>query len=107
LDVLAGKDPQLSWKDESCVGVVVASKGYPNAYDKGVPIPEKEVLEDVFVVQAGTQSENESLVSNGGRVLFVGAIGKNMEDARSKAYDYLTVFDETDHFFYRLDIGKQ
>src|SRR5699024_4759439 len=40
MDVLDGKDPQLSWKKEACVGVVVASKGYPGSYDKGLEIPE-------------------------------------------------------------------
>src|SRR5699024_9406574 len=80
VDVMAGKDPQLSWKEESCVGVVVASKGYPNAYDKGFLIPEKnKSSEDVFVVQAGTKKGNEGFVSNGGRVLFVGATGKDIE----------------------------
>lgn len=108
VDVLAGKNPELSWKDETCVGVVVASKGYPNAYDKGVPIPLKEdPSENAFVVQAGTTKKDGALVSNGGRVLFVGATGTDMKDARQKAYDYLTVFDDTDHFFYRTDIGKQ
>src|SRR5690625_5401814 len=38
VDVMDGKDPQLVWKDEACVGVVVASKGYPNMYEKGIPL---------------------------------------------------------------------
>lgn len=105
LDVMAGKDPQLSWKDEACVGVVVASKGYPNMYDKGALLPKSEPTEQTFVVQAGTKKTEEGLVSNGGRVLLVGGIGKDLESARKHAYERLRIFDETDAFFYRTDIG--
>ena len=105
LDVMAGKDPQLSWKDEACVGVVVASKGYPNMYDKGALLPKSEPTEQTFVVQAGTKKTEEGLVSNGGRVLLVGGLGKDLESARKHAYERLRIFDETDAFFYRTDIG--
>lgn len=105
LDVMDGKDPQLKWKDEACVGVVVASKGYPSTYDKGVPLPELEATDNTFIVQAGTKRTEDGLVSNGGRVLLVGGIGKNLEEARKFAYDNLRIFDKTDAFFYRTDIG--
>lgn len=107
VDVMEGKDPDLKWKDESCVGVVVASKGYPGDYEKGAPIPSKEVADNTFVVQAGTKQSDNGLVSNGGRVLLVGGIGENLEKAAEKAYDYLTVFDENDDFFYRKDISVE
>lgn len=107
VDVMAGKDPELSWKTASCVGAVVASQGYPDHYEKGFVIPAHENLtEEVFIVQAGTKMARETLVSNGGRVLFVGAVGEDMEKACDKVYDYLKIFDETDDFFYRSDIGK-
>lgn len=107
VDVMAGKDPELSWKSASCVGAVVASRGYPDQYEKGFVIPAHEqTAEEVFIVQAGTKMAQEILVSNGGRVLFVGAVGEDMEKACDKVYDYLTIFDETDDFFYRSDIGK-
>lgn len=107
LDVMAGEDPALAWKSASCVGAVVASQGYPDQYKKGLAIPEKEMLqEDVFIVQAGTKRIQETLVSNGGRVLFVGAVGEDIPRACDKVYDYLTIFDETDHFYYRSDIGR-
>lgn len=106
-DVMDGKDPQLSWKDEACVGVVVASKGYPGSYDKGVILPKIEESENTFVVQAGTKRIDNSLVSNGGRVLLVGGLGKNLEEARKRAYEQLKVFDTTDAFFFRRDIGVQ
>lgn len=105
LDVMDGKDPQLKWKDEACVGVVVASKGYPGTYDKGVPLPENKPSENTFIIQAGTKRTEEGLVSNGGRVLLVGGIGENLEEARKYAYENLKVYDKTDAFFYRTDIG--
>lgn len=105
LDVMDGKDPQLQWRDDACVGVVVASKGYPGDYEKGKVIPEAELKEDTFLIEAGTKQTDAGLVSNGGRVLLVGGIGSTLEDARDKAYDYLKIFDENDNFFYRTDIG--
>ncbi|HLS65484.1 MAG TPA: phosphoribosylamine--glycine ligase [Pseudogracilibacillus sp.] len=107
MDVMAGKDPQLTWKNEACVGVVVASKGYPGPYDKGVVLPKLVKSNDTFVVQAGTKRMNDSLVSNGGRVLLVGGLGANLDEARDRAYKQLKVFDTTDAFFYRRDIGIQ
>src|SRR5690625_990390 len=97
-DVMAGKDPQLTWKDEACVGVVVASKGYPGDYEKGIEIPEGDLKSNTFVIEAGTKRTEQGLVSNGGRVLLVGGIGKDLKEARSKAYDYLTIFDDKDDF---------
>lgn len=107
VDVMDGKDPQLVWKDEACVGVVVASKGYPNTYEKGIPLPTIEPSENTFIVQAGTKKEAAGLVSNGGRVLLVGGIGKDLDVARQHAYKSLQVYDKTDDFFYRTDIGLQ
>lgn len=104
-DVMDGKDPNLVWKDKACVGVVVASKGYPSTYNKGVILPENNPTENSFVVQAGTKQTNEGLVSNGGRVLLVGGVGKDLNAARQSAYENLKVYDETDAFFYRTDIG--
>ena len=105
LDVMQGKDPNLHWRDDACVGVVVASKGYPGDYEKGKLIPEANIPEDTFIIEAGTKRTEAGLVSNGGRVLLVGGIGKTLEDARDKAYSYLTIFDDNDNFFYRRDIG--
>src|SRR5690625_2728092 len=80
LDVMQGKDPNLRWRDDACVGVVVASKGYPGDYEKGKLIPETNVPEDTFIIEAGTKRTEAGLVSNGGRVLLVGRIGKTLED---------------------------
>ena len=105
VDVMAGKDPKLAWKNEACVGVVVASKGYPNMYNRGALLPKVELTEQTFIVQAGTKKTEEGLVSNGGRVLLVGGLGKDLETARKHAYERLHIYDQTDAFFYRTDIG--
>lgn len=105
-DVMDGRDPELRWKDQSCVGIVLASKGYPRAYEKGFPLADKAPDENTFVVQAGTKQTEKGLVSNGGRVLLVGGLGDNLDQARERAYDYLKVYDGNDTFFYRTDIGK-
>src|SRR5690625_1377075 len=104
-DVMAGKDPQLVWKDGACVGVVVASKGYPNTYEKGVALPENEAGDNTFIIQAGTKHTEQGLVSNGGRVLLVGALGDDLDVARKHAYENLRAYDDSDAFFYRTDIG--
>jgi len=104
-DVMAGKDPQLVWKDGACVGVVVASKGYPNTYEKGVALPENKAGDNTFIIQAGTKRTEQGLVSNGGRVLLVGALGDDLDVARKHAYENLRAYDDSDAFFYRTDIG--
>src|SRR5699024_9582478 len=74
MDVLEGNDPDLRWKDASCTGIVVASKGYPESYEKGKEIPALLESEDTFLVEAGTVYEKNLHLSNGGRVLLVGAV---------------------------------
>lgn len=104
-DVMEGKDPQLKWKNEFCVGVVVASKGYPTDYKKGIPLPDIEDNDGTFVINAGVKLKANKLVSNGGRVLLVGATGKAIADAKDKTYNELKVFSDKEDFFYRKDIG--
>lgn len=106
-DIMAGNDPQLEWKTSACVGVVVASTGYPGTYKKGASIPLVKSSDHTFVVHAGTKKAEEGIVSNGGRVLLVGAVGAGLEAAAEAAYDYLQIFDSTDAFFYRKDICRE
>lgn len=106
LDVLEGNDPLLQWEDKACVGVVVASKGYPETSTTGVPIPLMKPVNDCFVIQAGTKQAKEGLVSAGGRVLLVGAVDENLPGAADLAYTYLQRFDQENRLFYRTDIGK-
>lgn len=106
LDCLDGKDPALTWKDAACVGTVLASKGYPGKYDKGLALPYKALVnDDVFVVHAGTKETNEGFVSDGGRVLLVGGVADKLSQAREKVYDYMRLYDDSNHFFYRTDIA--
>src|SRR5699024_7672979 len=104
-DVMAGKGPQLTGKDAACVGVVVASKGYPSTYERGIPLPENHACDNACVIQAGTKQTESGLVSNGGRVFLVVRIGDDLLSARNVAYKHLTVYDDSDAFFYRSDIG--
>lgn len=106
-DVLDGKDPQLKWEKNACVGVVVASTGYPAAYRKGMVLPEMTTTESCFTIHAGTKLAGEKLVSDGGRVLLVGAKSKSLEAAAESAYAGLEALTNTENFFYRKDIGKQ
>ena len=104
-DVMEGKDPLLKWKNEFCVGVVVASKGYPSEYKKGISLPDIEDNDGTFVINAGVKQKEDKLVSNGGRVLLVGATSKAIVDAKDKTYTQLKVFADNEDFFYRRDIG--
>ncbi|WP_017472828.1 phosphoribosylamine--glycine ligase [Amphibacillus jilinensis] len=105
-DVTSSTDPKLKWRDQYAIGTVVAAAGYPAAYNKGVPLPELSDDSDCYLIHAGTkQGETGELVSNGGRVLLVGAIDSTPEKAQAHIYHYLKQFDQTNHFFYRKDIG--
>lgn len=106
LDVMDGKDPGMTWETGFCAGVVVASKGYPMTYEKGVALPEIETQGDSFVVHAGTKLAEGAYQSDGGRVLLVGANGASLASASAKVYQTLTPLEQTDGFFYRKDIGK-
>jgi phosphoribosylamine---glycine ligase len=78
----------LSWRDAASVAVVVAAKKYPSSPRKGDPIAGVEQAEsdDVRVFHAGTSLDGEELVTSGGRVLAVSAVGKDLAEARQRAY---------------------
>ncbi|MEO2066121.1 MAG: phosphoribosylamine--glycine ligase [Desulfurobacteriaceae bacterium] len=98
---------ELKWKPETSICVVLASKGYPGKYEKGkviTGIEEAEKIPTVVVFHAGTKIENGKLVTNGGRVLNVTALGKDIFEARERVYRAV----EKIHFegmHYRKDIG--
>jgi phosphoribosylamine--glycine ligase len=81
----------LTWRDDATVCVVMCSAGYPEAYAKGFPIEglaDTERLEDVMVFHAGTERDASGrLVTAGGRVLGVTAIGPDLATARDRAYE--------------------
>jgi phosphoribosylamine--glycine ligase len=80
----------LQWDTRPAVCVVIASGGYPAEYEKGkiiTGIAQAEKLEDVVVFHAGTAAKNADIVTDGGRVLGVTAIGQTIMDAKAKAYE--------------------
>lgn len=101
------KDIELSWDERAMVCVVLASGGYPVAYNKGYEITgleEQLVKDDVIVFHAGTKLEDDKVVTNGGRVLGLSAFGKDIDEARNIAYQVVKEVDFKDKQF-RTDIG--
>lgn len=107
LDLLSGKDVSLTWTEEAVLGVVLAAKGYPEAYEKGAKIAGLETLkESTLVFHAGTKQENGTLRTNGGRVLLVAAKGATLEEAQREVYKEIANV-RCDQLFYRRDIGHK
>ena len=102
-------DLELQFSDEAAVCVVLASDGYPVSYEKGLPITGFEKFEgkdDYFCFHAGTKfDENGRIVTNGGRVLGITALGKTLKEARAKAYEATEWIDFANKYM-RHDIGK-
>lgn len=101
-------DIDLRWSDEACVGVVLASGGYPGKYETGLPIEGLDDLDpDVLVFHAGTsRQEDGTLVTSGGRVLTVSALGPDLPAAREKAYRNVERI-RFEGMHYRRDIGAR
>jgi len=98
---------ELHWKPETSICVVLASRGYPGKYEKGkviTGIEEAEKVPTVVVFHAGTKEENGKLLTNGGRVLNVTALGKDIVEARERAYEAIKRI-HFDGMHYRKDIG--
>ncbi|MDE6471463.1 MAG: phosphoribosylamine--glycine ligase [Clostridia bacterium] len=94
----------IEWTDDACVCVVMASGGYPENYQKGKEITIGDVADDILIFHAGTAIKDGKLVTNGGRVLGVTAKGKDIHEARAKAYEAVSKIS-FDGAFYRSDIG--
>ena len=98
--------PEISWKNQYSVCVVLASKGYPSSYPTGDEITGFEnISSDAFVFHAGTKKQDDKIKSNGGRVLGVTALGSSLEDAINNAYDACNHIHWTNKY-HRTDIGK-
>ncbi len=83
------KDVEVTWKDEASICVVLASKGYPGVYKKGDVITGLDSFKkskDVVVFHAGTKLKGKDVVTAGGRVLGVTALGKDIKTAKDNAY---------------------
>ncbi|MEG1167385.1 MAG: phosphoribosylamine--glycine ligase [Gordonibacter sp.] len=103
-------DINLRWSEQWAVSVVLASDGYPGPYEKGkviLGIEEAEQLEGVTVFHAGTTTNyDDELVTAGGRVLNVTALGDSFEEARECAYEACDLIN-FEGKQYRTDIGKR
>ena len=103
------KTDPIEWKDGFCVCVVMASRGYPGSYDKGVELKRLKDFTDTretVVFHAGTAFSGNELVTSGGRVLGVTSLGDTIEESILRAYQAVgSIFDE--NLVYRTDIGKK
>jgi len=100
-------DVKLSWKEENAVCVVMAAKGYPGSYEKGEEISVPDSLknrDDVFVFHAGTLCKDGKIVSSGGRVLGVTALGNTVDSAVKSAYSAVEQIEFNNSHF-RKDIA--
>ena len=101
-------DLDVEWSDDACACVIMASGGYPKSYPKGIEITglSNGQLDGVTVYHAGTKLQGNELVTSGGRVLGVTALGDTLENALKKSYDAVgKIHFEGAH--YRRDIGKR
>ena len=97
----------IQWSEEACVCVVMASGGYPESSEKGVPIQGLEAAgQKALVFHAGTVRKEEAIVTNGGRVLGVSALGEDIAAAIDKAYQAVHEIQFT-NMQYRTDIGQK
>ncbi|MFR7746026.1 MAG: phosphoribosylamine--glycine ligase [Eggerthellaceae bacterium] len=104
------QDIHLSWSDKWAVSVVLASGGYPGSYERGkviLGVSEAEAMEDIIVFHAGTAlNADGELITAGGRVLNVVALGDTFEEARNRAYEACDVI-KFEGMQFRSDIGKR
>ena len=100
----------IQWEDNAAVCVVLASGGYPVSYQKGYPIQGLNAFDgrdDMMIFHAGTAfNEKGEIVTSGGRVLGIVALGDNLKDAIDKAYAHVDEVTFKDAF-YRHDIGRK
>lgn len=99
------KAEDLTWKKEKCMTVILTSKGYPLKYEKGKEISGIEnVDEDIYVYHNNTEFKNNKILSAGGRVLSVTALGSDFEEMRKRIYKNIEKINFENKTF-RKDIG--
>ncbi len=99
-----GRDCATEWSPEAYLGVVLASKGYPGSYKKGVEIKGLDKV-DAEVYHMGTKRDGDRILTAGGRVLMVVGKGKNIAEANEAAKAEISKID-CPELFHRTDIGK-
>jgi phosphoribosylamine--glycine ligase len=99
---------EVKWKDLYAVCVVLAAKGYPDTYEKGIAIEglDNPKLKDVLVFHAGTSKSGGKIVTSGGRVLGLTATDHTVKGAICKAYEAVNLIN-FDGMQYRQDIGHK
>lgn len=95
---------KVEWDERTALGVVMAAKGYPREYKKGETIKLPEQNSDSKIFHAGTKLDSDNIISNGGRVLCVTALGEDIEQAQKKAYAVVNKVKWSGSYF-RTDIG--
>jgi phosphoribosylamine--glycine ligase len=112
LSAVAGKGltgEKVEWKEEASVCVVLASKGYPGDYKRGAVITGLDIvdgMENVVAFHSGTSFANGGIVTDGGRVLGITALGRTIPEAINLAYQAVGKVN-CDSLCYRTDIGKK
>ena len=107
LAILNDQPVELKWSSKAVLGVVLASKGYPDDYEKGQPIGKlTEKADDAVIFHAGTKKVDDQFVNNGGRVLVVSGYGETISDAQEQAYKLVDQI-ACPALFYRKDIGNK
>ncbi|NLY29282.1 MAG: phosphoribosylamine--glycine ligase [Firmicutes bacterium] len=99
--------PPLEWDPRACVSVIAASQGYPGPHDTGFPIvglDAVEKMDDVFVYHGATALRGDEIVTAGGRVLSISALGDDIQGARDRAYEAIAKLD-FENMYYRKDIA--
>ncbi|MBI4639292.1 MAG: phosphoribosylamine--glycine ligase, partial [Candidatus Tectomicrobia bacterium] len=99
----------IQWKEEAAVCVVMASKGYPGAYEVGKEISgldQAATLDNVIVFHAGTARKEEKIVTAGGRVLGVTGLGSTISQAIESTYEAVRKIS-FEGAYYRTDIGRK
>jgi phosphoribosylamine---glycine ligase len=96
----------IAWSSDAAVCVIVAAEGYPGSYPKGRPITGLDRIDGALVFHAGTALKDGQLVTNGGRLLGVTALGADIREARERAYEQIQHI-ELDGMHYRTDIAMK
>lgn len=96
---------ELQTKPEACTTVMLVSGGYPGSYPKGIAITGTSEVKDATVFHAGTKTEGDQLLTNGGRVIAVTALGKDIPEALEKSLSGAATIQFEGRYF-RTDIGK-
>lgn len=97
-------EKSIEFHEDFCTTVMMVSKGYPEDYEKGKVISNFKNIEDSFVFHAGTTLKDNTVLTNGGRVIAVSSYGKTKEEALKKSYKNVNIIDFEGKKF-RKDIG--